>query len=437
MTKLRAIGAAVVACVSVAITHVTADDITDATADIIQKWANAVETHVAGRPDAAVAMVCGMSYRDRADMNAGINLFFMALPEGNSPLKGSRAFRAVVAVAHAAGQPLPARFLKRAGILHTDAAIFRALFPRLPDPTAPNIYPNNSPGPGPRLPSPPLLSHKRLVLDQDAEIVGSTIADWNWPFARDLLDRLISRSEQERDPFLGAWYHAVAAYMLVKGLYGDADDHLNHAAEILPNDARVVFDRASLAEILGLPKFQVPLIGNHAWSDVHIAPAFVTTAEADRVYRRALNLDPTLVEARVRLARLLDLRGAHAEALLELRIALDASPPRIVAFYAHLFAARASLHAGSVPDASNHYRDALSLYPNAQSALLGVSETALLAGDVTGAIAPVERLGATSAPLDADPWWQYGLAAGRDVNELMAKLWEATPSGSVRTGRLQ
>jgi tetratricopeptide (TPR) repeat protein len=275
------------------------------------------------------------------------------------------------------------------------------------------------------------------VLDQDAEIVGSAIADWNWPFARDLLNRLISRSEQERDPFLGAWYHAVAAYMLAKGLYADADDHLNHAAEILPDDARVVFDRASLAEILGLPKFQVPLIRNQAASDVHIAPASVTNAEAERLFRRALNLDPTFVEARVRLARLLDLRGAHSEALLESKSVLDASPPRIVAFYAHLFAARASLHAGSVPDASNHYHEALSLYPNAQSALLGVSETTLLAGDVTGAIAPLERLGAKTVPLDADPWWQYVLAAGRDVNELMLRLWEAMPSGSVQTGRLQ
>jgi tetratricopeptide (TPR) repeat protein len=452
MTKLRAVGTTVVACVSVAIMHVTAtDDITDATAAVIQKWADAAEMHVAGHPDEAVATVCRMSYRDRVDMNAGIDVFFKVLQGAEYRSKDNRAVQAVIAVARRAGQPAPATFLKRAAILHTDAAIYRALFPSPPEATVPTVYDSTNSG-VPRLP--PLLSHKRLALDRDGEFVGSGFSDWNWPFARDLVDRLISRPEQGRDPFLGAWYHAIAAWMMSKGLYGDAEDHLRHAAEILPNDARVLFDRASYAELLGLPKSQVLPAPNASAGTapnasigsapsvslgsvaVDIPRAAVTNAQAERLYRRAFEVDPTLVEARVRLGRLLDVRGAHAEALLELRSALDVNPPRIVAFYAHLFAARASLNAGSVPDASNHYRDALSLYPNAQSALLGVSQTALLSADVAGALAPIQRLGPKSAPLDADPWWQYDLAAGRDATGLMLKLWAATPSGAAQTGRL-
>jgi tetratricopeptide (TPR) repeat protein len=451
MTMLRAIGTTAVACAAVAITHVTAADaINDATAAVIQQWADAVEVHVAGNPDEAVATVCRMSYRDRVDMNAGIDLFLMAL-QGAEHRSRNRAVQAVIAVAHRAGQPLPATFLKRAAILHTDAAIYRALFPLPPEPTVPTV--DDSVGSGnARVPS--LLSHKRLVLDLDGEFVGSAIADWNWPFARDLVDRLISQPGQGRDPFLPAWYHAIAAWMIGKGLYGDAQDHLHHAAEILPDDARVAFDRASYAELLGLPKSQVLPAPNASLGSApnasvrsapyasvvasvvfHIPRAAVTNAEAERLFRRAVELDPTFVEARVRLARLLDVRGAHAEALLELRSALDANPSKIVAFYAHLFAARASLHAGSVRDASNHYRDALSLYPNAQSALLGASQTALLAADVTGALAPIERLGPKSAQPDADPWWLYDLAAGRNATELMMRLWAATPSGGAQTGR--
>jgi len=413
----------------VAITHVTAADaITNATAAVIQKWAHAVEGHVAGKPDEAVATVCSMSYRERAAMNAGMDLFFMALPGGEFRSKDNSAAQAVIAVAHAAGQPLPATFLKRAAILHTDAAIFRALFPRPRDTTAPNVYYSDSIWSRPRVPS--LLSNKPLMMDEDGEIIGSEIADWNWPFARDLLDRLISRGEQGRDPFLGAWYHAVAAYMLANGFYGDAEDHLTHAIEILPNDAHVLFDRASFAELLGLPKIQVVLASGQAVpSNVHIPPATLTNAEAERWFRRALELDPGLVEARVRLGRLLDVRGARGEALLELKSALDA-------FYTHLFAARASLNAGSVRDASNHYRDALSLYPNAQSALLGVSQTALLGADVKGALAPIQQLGTRSTTPSADPWWQYHLGAGRDVSQLLIALWAATPSG-VQTSRRQ
>ncbi|HEX6464313.1 MAG TPA: tetratricopeptide repeat protein [Vicinamibacterales bacterium] len=436
MTKLRAIGTAVVACASVAVTHVTAADaISDATAAVIQKWANAVEVHVAGHPDEAVATVCRMSYRDRVDMNAGLDLFLTALQGAEYRSKdNNRAVQAVIAAAHRAGQPTPARFLKRAAILHADAAIYRALFPRPAETTAPTIY--DSMGSGVRVP--PLLNNKRFATDKDGEFVGSGIADWNWPFARDLVDRLVSRPEQGSDPFLGAWYHAIAAWMLANGFYGDAEDHLHHAAEILPNDARVMFDRASYAEILGFPKSQVLPASSPSGGlvAVHIPRATDTNAEAERLFRRAFQLDPTFVEARVRLARLLDVRGAHAEALLELRSALETNPPRIVAFYAHLFAARAGLNAGSLPDAANHYRDALSLYPNAQSALLGVSQTALLAADVTGALAPIERLGPNPVPPDADPWWQYDLAAGRDATKLMQSLWAATPPGAVQTARL-
>jgi tetratricopeptide (TPR) repeat protein len=276
------------------------------------------------------------------------------------------------------------------------------------------------------------LSNKPLVLEDDGEIVGSGVADWNWPFARDLLDRLIPRREPARDPFLGAWYHAIAAYMLANGFYGDAADHLNHAAEILPTDARLVFDRATFAEILGLPKFQVVLAsGESVPPNVHLPAAKITNAEAERLFRRALELDPTLIEARVRLGRLLDVRGAHAEALLELRRALEANPPKTVAFYAQLFGARASLNAGNVHDALSHYRDALSLYPNAQSALLGVSQAALLDANLATALAPLQRLGLKSIAPDADPWWQYHLAAGRDVTELMQALRAATRSGVV------
>jgi len=435
MTTLRAVGTAVVVCVSVAITHITAvDAISDATAAVIQKWANAVEVHVAGNPDEAAATVCRMSYQERVDMNAGIDLFFRALQGTENRSSNSRAVQAVIAVAHRAGQPLPAAFLKRAAILHTDAAIYRALFPRAPEPTVPTIY--DSMGSGARVP--PLLRNKRLSTDQDGEFVGSGIGDWNWPFARDLLDRLVSRSNEERDPFLGAWYHAIAAWMLSKGLYGDAEDHLHHAAEILPNDARLVFDRASYAEILGLPKSQILSASSPSGGSVavHIPTATATNGEAERLFRRAFELDPTFVEARVRLARLLDVRGAHAEALLELTSALETSPPKAVAFYAHLFAARAASNIGRQLDASDHYRDALSLYPNAQSALLGVSQTALLEADVTGAVATIERLGPKTVAPDADPWWRYDLAAGRDASELMLRLWAATPPAAVQAGRL-
>jgi len=131
------------------------------------------------------------------------------------------------------------------------------------------------------------------------------------------------------------------------------------------------------------------------------------------------------VEARVHLARLLDVRGAHAEAATELKTALESKPAGVVGFYAHLFAARVAQEQNALQEAEAQYRDALTLFPNGQSALLGLSQVALAAGDAPSALKTLERLGPQSAAGDADPWWDYALASGLDVNELMQHVWAA------------
>ena len=209
--------------------------------------------------------------------------------------------------------------------------------------------------------------------------------------------------------------------MFASGLYGDATPHLHHASMLLPDDALALFDRGCYAEILGLPMHQalVPTAG--------IPPAAKTNAEAERLFRRALAADPSLVEARVRLARLLDLRNRHEEAATQLKTALASNPTGAVGFYAHLFAGRVAQSLGHTAEASHHYRDGLALFPDAQSALLASSQLALLQSDVPATLAPVERLGVRTAVFSADPWWQYHLAAGRDADELLKELWAHVP----------
>ena len=142
-------------------------------------------------------------------------------------------------------------FLKRAAILHTDAAIYGTYGDR----------PRSSAAGGEcvaiEAPTTPLLSNHQLTVDNDGQILGSVRADWNWPFARSLLDQLSPRPG--RDPFVGAWYHATLAYMLQESLYGEMPPHLLRAGELLPDDARILFDQACYAEVLGLSKNQVLL----------------------------------------------------------------------------------------------------------------------------------------------------------------------------------
>jgi len=253
-------------------------------------------------------------------------------------------------------------------------------------------------------PLPPLLTRNRLALDQDGQVVGEMVASWNWPFARSLLDvsltRNPNRSAARRDttrpvpPFLLQWYHATTTYMLLNGMYGDLTPHLQHAADLFPDDARILYDRACYAELWGLPMHQAlrserdlaaerlrerqgqdPPTWTTPGADrsFQIPPAEKTNTEAERLFRLSVSANPSLIEARVRLARLLEIRGRFDKAAAQLKPALDATPQGVVAFYARLFAGRAAQALGKLDEAAEHYRAALALFPDAQSALLASS----------------------------------------------------------------
>ena len=405
-------------------------EITAATVLAIGRWVAAVKSHKPGQRDAAVNEVSALSFGERKAMNAGMPLFFSALLNSGRVLHtNGEGEKHLIQLARGTRlTPGPVAFLKRAAVLHSDAAMSGER-PVEPD-GAPNVRASVAA-------KSPLLTNHQLTADRDGEILGVVVANWNWPFARSLLDLISSRPGD--DPFVGAWYHATAAYMLAEGLHGEATPHLGRAAAVLPDDPRILFDRACYAEILGLPKSQVLLSDadvvalraqrtgrrlprqNVGGPDLAIPLADVTNAEAEELFRRALHADPALVEARVRLARLLNLRKRHQAAAAELSTALAAKPTGPVAFWAHLFAGRAAQALGRIDDAADHYRQAGVLFPGAQSALLAQSQVALLASDLPSTLAPIQRLDLSSAP--RDPWWSYDLGAGRDADVLLRDMW--------------
>jgi tetratricopeptide (TPR) repeat protein len=343
---------------------------------------------------------------------------FLECLRGRKFATRSRDAQHVVALARGVeDDPGVVAFLQRAAVLHADAAVFADRFPPPLD-DEPRIRPQS----GRRSdPPPPLLSTDRVVLIRDGRVLGEAVTNWNLPFARSLLDLL----RDDRD-FVGEWYHAIAAYLFAQGMNG-APAHLERAAQVLPDDARLLFDRGSYAEALGLPIYQAVSAdaSSQDLAGVHllVPSESRSNGEAERLYRSALQIDPSFVEARVRLARLLDHRGQHDEAASEIEKALEAKPAGVVGFYAHLVAGRVATARGRYDESLEQYRAASQLYGHAQSALLGASQAALMASDVAGTLAPVTRLRASPATFDADPWWDYQLGAGRDVDALMAHLW--------------
>jgi tetratricopeptide (TPR) repeat protein len=411
--------------------------ITKSTVAEFERWVNAIDRHTPGVTDASVSAIWETTVEQRLELDNGMSLFASILMGKHPRITSIPQRRLADLASRHQGEHFNV-FLERAAVLHSDAAIAR---PRAPAHTAAEREPIRAIDR-----KSPLFPEGNLVLDDDGEFRGEKGRDWSWTFARSLLN-LVAPSPAAV-PFVGDWYHALAAHMFSRRAYGEAAPHLEQAATMLPDDARIVFDRACLAEFNGLPASQqlltdVDLVVLRARAAGHpiagresvsarlsgLPPPEVANSDAERLFRRALRIDPSLVEARVRLGRLLVLRDRPAEAIKELATALETNGDPVVAFYAHLFAGRAERAVGRLDAAAAHYRAAQALFPEAQSALLGGSQVALLQADQAGALAPIQKLSriVPDRSSGTDPWWHYGIGIGRNADTLLRALWKTVP----------
>ena len=428
--------AAFVCAAETARSPVSAFEILPASVALLERWDDAVRTHEPGKLDESVDRILAITLHDRYLLDPAIRLFLAALA-GSEPETSSALERHVARLGTEARQkPGAIAYLQRAVMLHTDAAIAGEGNQR----TIADL-PRQAPG----IATSPLLATRRMIVSRDGAIIGQMESDWNWPFARSLID--LMRTAAPADRFAAEWFHMTSAYMFARGLYAEAFAHLTHATRLLPDDALVLFDRASYAENQGLPMNQVLLRGadpialrklrqgtarlpasatdaTRRAAGLDIPPKGEANADAERLFRRALKADPALHEARARLGRLLVERQAYNEAVRELRTVLQGSESPAVRFYAHLFAGRAEQGVGHLDAAALDFAKAAELFPTAQSALLAQSQLALIRADAAGAIGPIEKLPREPQPdiRDGDPWWAYRLAAGREWQELYQTL---------------
>jgi tetratricopeptide (TPR) repeat protein len=142
--------------------------------------------------------------------------------------------------------------------------------------------------------------------------------------------------------------------------------------------------------------------------------------QAEQLYKRALERKPGYLEARIRLGRVLGLRGRHKEAVEQLRQGQAANEP-VLQYYAHLFLGAEFEALGNGAEARQSYERAAALAPAAQSPLFGLSRVADQAGDRAAARAAIARV--LKLPRDdfelADPWWVYEVAQSREIDRLL------------------
>jgi tetratricopeptide (TPR) repeat protein len=456
VTRLSIVGALVLSLVASASPSAAVDEV-----PLFLRWEAAVVGHTPGQADAALQSVWSMGLDDRKAVNDKLQNFLdvLAKPLGTEgpdsdprlPDRVSINEHIVIAAREAAHRFTPSMFLERAAMLHADAVMFDRR-PAGPPPAASKPTARTAGLTGARgvLVSEPQAQTPEgsgFVTLQDGETTGRIAENWNWPFARGLLDRV--KPMLDTDPFVAAWYHGTASYLMRHGDFGEIVRHLDRAAEILPNNARILFDRGTVAEAFAMNVFQqiaserapgtqplwvgTPTVTSTAQRrDWHLPEADASNLQARELYERTIALNPGYIEAHVRLARLLELEGEFAGALDQVDKALALHPPSDVAFYAHLFAARAANALGQDEAAAKHASAALALYPSAASALLAESYTALHRIDPGTAVEALSQLG--EQPVDPvtasqlDPWQQYPVGAGRLAELALLELWNLTPA---------
>jgi predicted Zn-dependent protease len=238
-----------------------------------------------------------------------------------------------------------------------------------------------------------------------------------------------------RDPMVRSWYRATLAFMATIP-YVDTT-HFERAGDLFSDDPVVHLLTGSMHEWMATPTVQLaieaanrPTLAGEPHGRPRIAARFPvgsTGAELGRArghLERAVRLDPSLTEARVRLGRMLGLTGNHQQAAAELRQAVASEPEPLLAYYAHLFLGREEEAIGRLTEAREAYRHAASFQPDAPTPRIALSHLMRRQGNHDEAL---RLIGEVLAPrpepsASSDPIRRYHRAAGRHATTMMRDM---------------
>ena len=245
---------------------------------------------------------------------------------------------------------------------------------------------------------------------------------WYDPYfaaARAVVRRLSQMVDEGRDGageaerrFARDWYLLVVSFRHARSEVGWSRAYLAEARELFPKDPQVLLVSGSDHEIVShvsagyMRRFSAD---GKSFSESRINPE-KELEEAEKYFKQAAALAPDLVEARLRLGRVLMRRGDLDGATRELRGALeqtvrDQARYDQVRYLAWMFLGLVEVDRGNLESAEKSYVEALRLFPRAQAIKVVMSELAYLKGrDADAATQVVSLLGSF---VREDPWWTY------------------------------
>lgn len=152
---------------------------------------------------------------------------------------------------------------------------------------------------------------------------------------------------------------------------------------------------------------------------------------AEKHLRNALKFDPSLVEAHLRLGRVLQQRGLLPDARAELEAALGPDTPLPIRYLASMFLIDVLDASGQSAASLARARDLVARFPECQSAQLALSRAYEARGQRAAgltALAPLWK--EESQRRCVDPWWGYYLGQVWRTGALLERL-----RGQVRAAR--
>lgn len=386
--------------------------------NLLQEWFASLQQHQPGEPDGAFVKVARWSNRELLALRVDIGVLFMLvdtpslqrvtfLPSEtliewlSSEGLSARSFdfdgpmleqmRFLAQRVRGAGVEMVA---KRGVLLHTDAATLQ-----FDQPQAPDNEQRAKRGPF-------------RIFISDGRLKGISSSPVHLAIARYLTGRV------EKDPkplgWVRDWYIATIASQQSEQQYGS--EHLREALRVLPRDAQLLLLAGGEHEALASPSVQ--LFRAEAKSSNIVVPVGSAKEElnlAERFFKQAIDFDPTLIEARVRLGRVLGLRGRHAQAADHLRVAVKEAADPQLHYYAGLFLGAELVQLNDRAGAREAYERAAGIYPRAPLPRLALAQIAWRDGDLQKMNSSLD--GALPGEVDeaADPWQAYHVAHGREA----------------------
>jgi tetratricopeptide (TPR) repeat protein len=388
--------------------------------ELLDDWVKAVGAHEPGRLDAAVLGIAGWDRDSLLRVRPYVRHYVDVLGATWRLRRMPRASlwevdaAVVAASAVATSQEHANDFIKRAALLHTDVVLLAQLVPGVVPPPKPRSGQSRLE----REEEQPLV----IARGPDGRFSNFELGNLNWDYARDLLDAVTPAPAN--DATVALWYRAITAGFAAAYSFGEAYPHIQRARWLLPDDPGVLFGDAAIQETLASPRIQdfirVTTLPN-GQNFIFVSSEREHLERAESMLRRALLRDPAFAEARVRLGRVLSQRGQHEAALAE----LNAVPPQadtVLTYFLHIVRGDAHRALGRLDAAERSYRQALELFPKAQSARLALGHLARMRSDREGALDLLQPSLTAATPRDDDPWWEYHRGDGRNIDSLFRQL---------------